>query len=202
MLTAADMLMGESAASEAAEPKVEASPKMGRDRFNYLEPRPGIDGKQYFRQCASCESFVPEAAMGGAVTGARCARFGSTFSVTDDDTCNLWWGWQTGRPCEAVIDSNAAELRKGIPGGFSPYSVGYQSQCDAKCRTCRFIDWGAPEVGGREVPTAECEAYECLNEKAPDIFMLNKAINPGGGCTMWQRPDPPQESTNVVAMSR
>lgn len=40
MLTAADMLMGESAASEAAEPKVEASPKMGRDRFNYLEPRP------------------------------------------------------------------------------------------------------------------------------------------------------------------
>lgn len=186
-LSAVEAMLEESRAHEEAEPPVEAMPKIGRSAFLYREPRLGLDGKQYFRQCASCESFVPETAMGGALIGARCAKFGSAFPVTDDDSCDLWFGWHSGLPCAAVIDFNAMELRKGIPGGCSPYDVGYKSQCDGKCRTCRFVDFGEPTLAGTK--TAECEAYESLNEKSPNIFNLNKTISPDGGCSLWEKPD-------------
>lgn len=177
----------ETEAHEAAEPPVEANPKIGRAAFNYMEPRLGLDGLNYWRRCSNCESFVPEVAMGAAVAGARCARFGSTFVITDDDNCNLFWPWHAGTPCAQVVDMNAMELRKGIPGGPSPYSIGYRSQCDAKCRTCRFIDFGEP--GLENTGKAECEAYESLNECSPNIFDLLKTISPNGGCSLWQAPE-------------
>lgn len=187
--SAVDSLMAETAAHEEAEPPVEATPKMGRSVFNYMAPRVGLDGRQYFRQCASCESFVPEAAMGGAVQGARCVKFGSDFPITDDDNCNLYLPWHSGMICESVVCMNAMELRKGIPGGVYPYSVGYRSKCDAKCRTCRFVDFGEPALA--DTGKAECEAYESLTEQSPNIFDLIKAIDPNGGCSMWQAPEPP-----------
>lgn len=176
-------------AEEAAEPPVEAMPKIGRAAFLYMEPRPGLDGLQYFRQCASCESFVPEASMGGAIQGARCAKFGSQFPVTDDDSCSLYYPWHSGLPCAEMIATNAMELRKGIPGGPLPYSMGYKSQCAAKCRSCRFVDF-RDEMNMGVAKTAECEAYESLNECSPNIFELITTINPNGGCSLWQKEQP------------
>jgi hypothetical protein len=200
MASAVESLMAETEAHEEAEPPVEANPKIGRSAFNYMEPRLGIDGRDYFRRCASCESFVPETAMGGAVQGARCARFGSDFRVTDDDNCNLYWPWHSGMICASVVDLNALELRKGIPGAMSPWSVGYRSKCDAKCRSCRFVDFGEPTLAGTR--SAECEAYESLNEESPNIFDLVKTISPEGGCSLWQEPGEPFGPGGVMTLSR
>lgn len=180
-------LIEETEAHEAAEPLVEASPKIGRSAFLYMEPRPGLDGLQYFRQCASCESFVPEAAMGAAVQGARCAKYGRDMVITDDDTCSQYYPFHAGLPCASVIDFNAAEIRKGLMSGPSAYTMGYKSQCDAKCRTCRFVDFGEPTL--ENTGKAECEAYESINECSPNIFALVKTINPNGGCVLWQAPE-------------
>lgn len=184
MATAADALLAESEAHEAAEPPVEANPKIGRAAFNYLEPRQAIDGLAYFRRCAACENFVPEAAMTGAVVGARCAKFGAQFSVSDDDTCNLFVPWHAGMPCEAVIAFNALELRKGLPAGVAPGLVGYKPDCKAQCHACRFYDGGEPTMAGTRM--GECEAYESLNEKSPNLFDLVKTVHPHGGCSLWQ----------------
>lgn len=173
------------AAEEAAEPAVEAMPKIGRAAFNYLEPRLGLDGRDMFRRCASCESYVPEAMMGGAVMGDRCARFGVDMKINDDASCNLYWPWHSGLPCEAVISFNAMELRKGLGSGPSPWSVGYKSECDAKCRTCRFM---SVEVEDGKASSC-CDAFESLNEKSPNLFDLVEEVNAYGGCSLWQKVD-------------
>lgn len=184
-MSAVEELTAESEAHEAAEPPVEAMPKLTRAVFNYLEPRVGLDGREGERRCMSCESFVPEAMMGGAIIGDRCARFGSQMRISDDDNCNLWWPFHSGMICEAVVSMNAMELRKGLASGPSPWLVGYKAQCDAKCRSCRFQSYD------EEKSSPCCDAFASLNAKSPNLFDLVEEISLFGGCTMWEKLDDP-----------
>lgn len=185
--SAAEMMIGETPAMEATEPKVEAVPKLRRSALGYLEPRQGLDGLQYFGQCSSCQSFVPEAAMGGAVRGSRCALFGADFPVTDDDCCDRWLGWASGIPCAAVVEFNAGEVRKGLRQAVAPWDVGYKSDETCQCKNCVFADRGDP-MKPRPPGVAECEAFQDLNERAPNLFELDTAINLNGGCNLWTEP--------------
>lgn len=173
MATAIEGDYDESPAEEAAEPAVEANPRLGRSVFLYREPRPGLDGLQYFGACASCQSFVPESEMSGAVMGDRCVKFGSSIPISDDDHCTLYEPWGSGISCAAVTAFYAQELRKGVIG-VSPWSVGYKSKTCVQCQTCCFFD--AP---------GECEAMESLNEKSPNLFELATDVKPRAWCSMW-----------------
>lgn len=179
-LTAAD-LVEETREHEAAEPPVEAMPKIGRAAFLYREPRVGLDGLFYHGACANCQSFVPEAAMGGSVVGDRCVKFGSGFRISDDDHCSLYESWNSGLPCAAVTDFYALELRKGIVNGISPWSVGYKADTCVQCQKCRFYD----------AESGECEAMESLNERSPNLFELATDVKPQAWCTMWTAPEDP-----------
>jgi hypothetical protein len=174
-LSAVEELTTESEAHEEAEPMVEAVPKIGRAAFLYREPRPGIDGLFYHGSCASCQSFVPESVMAGAVIGDRCVKFGSLFRVTDDSHCSLYEAWNSGLPCSAVTSFYALELRKGIVNGISPWSVGYKQDTCVQCQKCRFYD----------AEPSECEAMESLNERSPNLFELATEVKPQAWCSMW-----------------
>ncbi len=193
--TAFDMLdEREDEAEEPKEPPVEAVPRISREAFGYLEPRPGIDGKSYHGACGACQNFVPEAAMTGAVYGSRCVLFGSSFPITDDDSCNRWVGWAAGAPCDHVTAFNAAEIRRGLPGALSPYQVGYRSKCPTQCRTCRFGDGLDPETPPGKL---ECEIMEDMQEKAPLLFALETTVDPWGGCNLWS--EKPQDQPMSLA---
>ena len=182
--TAFDMLdEREDEAEEPKEPPVEAVPRIGREAFGYHEPRPGIDGKSYHGACGSCQNFVPEAAMTGAVYGSRCVLFGASFPITDDDSCGRWVPWAAGAPCDHVTAFYAGEIRKGLPGALSPWAVGYRGGCTTQCRNCRFGDSSDPETAAGKL---ECEAFESLNEKSGNLFALEKTVDPYGGCSLWQ----------------
>jgi hypothetical protein len=171
---------------EAEEPKeapVEAVPRLTRDVFGYHEPRTGIDGKSYFGQCGSCQFFVSEAAMTGAVYGNRCALFGAGFRITDDDSCFRFTPWAAGAPCEHVTAFYAAEIRKGLPGALSPFEVGYHGECATQCGSCRFGDRSDPETPPGKL---ECEAFEDMQEKAPLLFALEAIVDSFGGCNLWR----------------
>lgn len=164
-------------AEEAAEPPVEAMPKLDRDSFSYLEPRPGLDGLDMFRCCSSCQSFCPEVNFTGAMFGSRCAILGSLLKVSDDNYCNHYTPWSSGIPCSNIVDTNVAELRRGVPPAISPEAAGYAWDASTKkqCCECRFFD-------GAE---SECEAFEDLNNRAPGLFNLDTKVAPRGGCSMW-----------------
>jgi hypothetical protein len=189
--SAAEMMIAESPAQEAAEPPIEAVPRIGRGALGYQEPRPGLDGLAMAGMCGSCQSFVPEVNFGGAVTGARCVLFGSQMVVHDDDSCDRWLPFNAGLPCEALINFNAGELRKGLPQAVNPYSVGFRHEETTQCQNCRFVDLG--ELGAQRPPNiAECEAFESLNERSPNLFDLVTAINLRGGCNLWTAPPEPE----------
>jgi hypothetical protein len=174
---------------EAEEPKeapVEAVPRLTRDVFGYHEPRPGIDGKQYHGQCANCARFVPEAAMTGAMAGARCALFGSSFSVSDDDSCGHFSPWNSGIPCESVILFNAGELRKGMPPAISPWMAGYKARECTQCGKCKFGDATNPEMPAGKM---ECELFEEINTRSPNVFSLETIVDVYAGCSLWRPVD-------------
>jgi hypothetical protein len=181
-------------AEERDEPKLEALPRFGREVFSYLEPRVGLDGLKYFGQCASCQSFTTEAAMGGAVHGNRCVLFGSDFPVTDDDSCDRYTPLASGLPCASLEAFNAAELRKGLPGAVRPYDVGYKSKCTAQCGRCKFADAEEPDLPPGKL---ECELYELLNREYPSIFAIIETVDRYGGCALFQEP-PPIEATMIL----
>ncbi len=171
----------EDEAEEGKEPPVEAVPRLTREAFGYLEPRPGIDGRQYFGSCGSCQSFVSEAAMTGAVLGSRCVLFGSQMRITDDDSCNHFAPFGAGAPCEETVSFNAAALRRGLPQAIYPWLAGYKPQCPTQCRTCRFGDTSGTAPG-----KLECEAFESLNETSGNLFALEKTVDAYAGCALWQ----------------
>ena len=165
---------------ESHEPELEAYPRLDRSVFLYLEPRDGFDGKGYFAQCSSCSNFVPESLMRGAVRGGRCALFGSGFPVSDDSSCGLYAPWATGAPCEALAAVNAAGLVKGVRSAVAPYDAGFVRDTKVRCENCVFID-----ALGDGTNAPECELYEALNEKAPKVFDLNKAVKLSGCCNAF-----------------
>lgn len=183
--TAFDMLdEREDEAEEPNEPAVEAVPRITREAFGYLEPRPGIDGLQYFGNCGSCQSFVSEAAMTGAVIGSRCIKFGSRFPVSDDDHCNRYEPWASGIPCEAVTMFYAGEIRKGAAASVSSWEAGYKAKTCVQCNACRFFDASQSPSG----VDGECEAMEELNEQSPKLFNLLSSVKSRAWCSMWTCP--------------
>ena len=195
VLTAADMLGApdEPEENEAAEPKIEATPRFTRAVFSYLEPRVGIDGKSGFRTCMSCQNYVPEPVMTGAVMGSRCAILGSAMAVTDDQGCDRWIPWSAGAPCDHIVMMNAGEMRRGVPPAISTYSAGFSWDKDTKrqCGNCRFANRDDPETV--KVGKIECEAFECMNACSPNLFALDTTVDPYGGCSLFQKPpdEPP-----------
>lgn len=170
----------ETAAEEKAEPPVKCEPRLGRDAVLYQEPRPGLDGVQYFGACGSCRNFIPETAMRGAVAGARCALFGSTMPITDDASCNLYVAWGAGTPDDDIVEENAECIVGGVRGVVSPWSVGY-SEVKSKCSNCASFD--AEHMG--------CELFECLTECQPNIWLLDPNVKADGVCNLWNAEPPP-----------
>jgi hypothetical protein len=174
------------AENEAGEEPVKAEPRLDRSVFLYMAPRDGFDGKGYFGQCSNCAQFVPEASMHGTVRGARCVLLGSEFSVTDDSSCGFWQPWAVGVPCQAIVDSNAAELARGLRGAVSPSTAGYVYDTRVRCQHCRMADMDGDGTG---IP--ECELYQALNEALPEVFDLDKTIEGAACCNAWVKiPEP------------
>lgn len=160
---------------EAKERAVAAEPRLDRSAFLYMEPRPGIDGAGSFAQCAACQHFVPEAMMRGAVRGDRCSLFGSTFPITDDDSCGLFAPNPDGRPCEHCEVHAAEEMISGMRASASPYQVGYVSDQKVRCMNCRQFD----------AENSECEFFGELNEKLPALFACDEKVKADGCCNAW-----------------
>jgi hypothetical protein len=197
-LSAVEELTAEPEAHEAAEPPVEAVPKITRNALGYLEPRVGLDGLSMFAKCGSCQNYVPEASMSGALVGSRCAILGSSWPINDDACCDRYVPWGAGLPCAEVTSFFAMELRKRYPGALTPFQAGYKEGGPRapQCCGCRFFDM--PDMAPSP-DVAECELYECLNTKTPEIFALDKAIKPYARCSLWTPPEQP-EPAGVLGM--
>jgi hypothetical protein len=166
------------------EREVVAEPRLQRDVFVYLEPRPGIDGTTSFCQCGSCTSFVPEAAMHGAVVGDRCAIFGSNFPIDDDSSCNLYVPTSDGKPCGGCVAHAAEKMVKGMRGSVLPYNVGFVRDVNVRCANCAQFD-GVESC---------CTFFEKLNEELPLLFDLDMKVKPAACCDGFvQIPDLPME---------
>lgn len=166
------------AEKEADEPEIEAEPRLDRSTFLYLEGRKGIDGEGYFGCCASCENFIPESQMRGAVRGDRCKLLGAQFPINDDSGCNFYAPWPTGRPCDGCLAHHAEKMIRGERGSVMPMAAGFVFGQRRVCTTCRQYDFEAKE----------CRFFEELNEKLPALFDLNKAIVTPAKCTAWTAP--------------
>jgi hypothetical protein len=165
---------GPSQKAEGEEPVV-AAPRLGRDVFLYMEPRPALDAPASFAQCASCCNFIPDLQMHGAVRGDRCLLFGTNFPITDDDSCNLYVPWPAGDPCKGCVAHGAEELIGGMRASVKPFDVGYVADTKVTCKRCRQFDF---------VDSA-CEAMEELNRKLPQMFDLDEKVSADGCCSMW-----------------
>ena len=185
----ADTAMGETKAEEAAEPPVEAMPRIGRSAFLYREPRPGIDGPQYANQCGSCQNYIAEAEMHGAVSGSRCKLMG-TFPISDDDSCELHIRWPDGKPKTGATMHLAEASIAGQRPAIDPWQAGYRSDTCVKCGTCRSFDF----------EHLECEMFESMTEELPLIFLLDKAVKADAKCSLWNPPPPPDEERTESAM--
>ena len=175
------------AAEEKGEPEVAAEPKITRSALLYLEPREGIDGKEYFALCGSCQNFIPEAKMRGAVRGNRCSLLGSNFPVTDDSFCRAYMPNSDGQACSHCQDHAAEEMIEGQRGAVSAWDVGYVPDETGRCSDCRHFD----------AVESECEMFEELNEKLPAVFDLNCEVKPCGRCTLWCDEPPDQDMDDI-----
>jgi hypothetical protein len=169
--------------NEAAEPAVAAEPRLTRSVFLYLEPREGIDGKDYFGLCGSCRNFVPEAMMRGAVRGNRCAILGSNMPITDDSFCRVYIPTNDGQACDDCQSHAAEEMIEGQRGAVNSWDVGYVQDDTGRCSDCRHF----------EIGENECAMFEALNEKLPAVFDLNCEVKPGAKCSLWTDEPPPMD---------
>ena len=177
--------------AEEGEPEVGCEPKMGKEVFNYLAPRKGTDAPGDFRSCASCKNFVPERAFHAATTGNHCVLFG-TFPVEPHGNCFRYVPWPAGKPMEHVIEGHALACLNGSRSSLSPFDAGYCEDKDHshKCKNCRHYDW----KGDDDTMGPECEFFEELNRKLPNLFMAGESIDPDGGCSAWAEPVPDESN--------
>lgn len=182
MSMAQAMTAPEEPENEAGEPEIEAVPRLDRSVFAYMEARKGIDGEQYFGACGSCQNFVAEAYMRGAVRGARCAILGSNMTVNDDSSCDRWLPWPDGQPDSGCIAEMADGMVAGCRGSTSPMAVGFLWDKRKVCTTCRQFE-------GAE---SECSFFECLNQTCPSLFMLDTNIVTPAKCSAWSEIPTPE----------
>ncbi len=182
-MTLATSMRPAPADEEKGEAAVVAEPRLDRSALGYVEPRPGIDGRQYYAQCAGCIHFVPENAMRGAVSGDRCVILGADFTVTDDSTCAYFLPWPTGVADSDDVAENAEDMVEGEKGSITPWQAGFLRDTAVQCCRCRSFE---PEEN-------ECSLYEALNTALPNVWALDEKVKPGACCSAWN-PQPQPES--------
>lgn len=174
--------------AEEGEAEVIAEPRLGKDALGYLAPRKGIDAPGDFRQCQSCQSFIPERAFHAATTGNRCKLLGGNFPIGPGDYCHKYTPWPQGKPVEHAIEAHALMALNNSPASVSPWEVGYCANDDHKhqCGRCRFFD----AIGDPDSPGPECEFFEELNSELPNVFQASTIVEPNAGCNAWSEPAP------------
>lgn len=122
--------------------------------------------------------FVPEAILGKGFKGDRCIVHGSKTVVGPDYSCGVFAPWPTpdGSPNREVQEDHAAELRKGIPGSFTPDQSGLVKQ-RVQCHRCEYH--ANPQV-------TRCGLYIHLNKVLPELFKLKTEIKPHACCNAWE----------------
>lgn len=175
---------GDPEPDEPEENEVEAEPRLGRNVVSYLEPRERIDGAEYFGQCASCSSYVPEAAMRGVLRGDRCCKFGDDYPITDDSTCNLYSPNPNGTPCGHCQEHAGVKMIAGMRASVDPWDVDYARDQTKHCSGCRHIQFGEKTT---------CALLAAMNEEMPAVFAMNVEIKLTGRCTLWTPPEPPED---------
>ena len=176
---------------DEGEPEVMSEPKLGRNVFNYLAPRKGIDAPGDFRSCSSCRNFVPERAFHAATTGNKCVLMGS-YPIAPHGNCFRYAPWPDGKPVEHVVEGHALACLNGVRAALGPWDTGYteDADCSHRCRDCRHYD----AIGDADAPGPECEFMEEMNRKVPNVFNVNESIDPDGGCSAWCEPEPDESN--------
>jgi hypothetical protein len=141
--------------------------KIKRDAFLYLAPESTQEDRD-FAQCGSCRLFVPGKDHG------LCVIHGSKVNIGADDSCGFFVPWATpdGKPKKEVVDTHAGELSKGLPASVTPEESGLVDRL-VQCHRCRFA---------ADAAATKCSLYADLNEKFPEAFDLDTAIEPHACC--------------------
>ncbi len=115
--------------------------------------------------------FVPAKFLGDGEKTDRCIAHGSRIVVSATMSCGVYLIWPKGKPSEETVRNHAAEIVKGISGSVTAKESGLLDR-KVRCENCYFFD-------EKEI---ECELYEMLDEKQPELFKLGSKVKAQACC--------------------
>ncbi len=140
--------------------------KIGRDAFIYLPPGTRGDDNA---QCQTCRMWVPDAytRFGHDV----CILHGRDVKTPARASCGLYANWPEDRVDQTVVQTHAQEMRAKNTKSVTPEQSGLVDR-EVRCENCFYF----------EEDEGDCDLYEQLNRKLPNVYDLDIKVEEDGCC--------------------